>query len=1075
VKIWANDFFPQQKLPFLGGTLDSNFQAEKNADSPWIATAQLRTEGLEINQFKIGQVQTQFNYKDLNLKLNELSVVNPGMDIKFDKTEISFTDKENFSTLVHLEKAELSQALVQLGLKRPPVTLHLAGDLPCHGQLSPTPTAECTGSIRGTDLIVVAKDNPQKTVVNLTDFKIEGSVKVDNKGVYPKGSIEIGKTTKGVAEGSVSFEDGFDFQYSTDAVYFSDVKDLANLRLQGSSSLKGTTKGNSDYAIIDMAIGTKDLWLTDYGVGDATAKMSYRSGLIKFEDVIGSFNNTKYLGTVSVNLPTDSIKADFQMPLIEINDMQKALERKAKLPFDAFGLGSGHIKVEGPLEFTALTYDVKSQFSQGFVGTENFDRAYFDVHAIAGKVVSDRIEVQKGIGTIRMDGKGFPDGNIDTFIHGRNLMLEDFLSISDKGMGLTGQMNFDMTMKGHVLRPQVSIGGSATKVAIMQQVVPDSHFSLGINADAIKGTADIMANTIKTSFNFPLQENLPFHFHLTTEKWNFAPLFSMISSKQQNYDTALTSRINLDSPTGGYKNSSGSIHVDTFFVRRNSLEMSAPKPIDIDVKSGVIRVENFSVQGDNTQLTAVSKPAAPKNSTIQLSGTVDMSLLSFLTPFLQEIRGILSLSTQIKFGENRIQLLGSAYIDKGYVKLKEFPHPLEQLKTDVLFNENKIIINSFNGNLAGGRLNAEGSILLDGYKNFPTDISLTVEDTTLKVPEGFTSRGSGTATLKGNWFPFLLQGNYAIKEGVITRSYQSDDAAGVKRSSFLPRLLLQESFDPIEFNVQTTLVGNYRVRNSILDTGISGALLIKGTPSNPVLIGEVKPLKGGQIFFRDAAFSITGGSVKFDTPQEINPLISATATTSVKSREYDTTLVTQTTSQQQALSTTDKGRIKEYEINLAVQGRMKNYKITLNSQPPLEEPDIISLLALGVTSQQLERRQSSDQVTDLGSAILSQNVKLQNPLFDVKFSSAGGTEDTNTTDSKVILSRQWTPKVSTAVGRTMRTNVTDAKVKYQLNRNLSAILNWEGAQTIEDPTTQAPAKTINDTVGLGLEYGVEFK
>jgi translocation and assembly module TamB len=154
---------------------------------------------------------------------------------------------------------------------------------------------------------------------------------------------------------------------------------------------------------------------------------------------------------------------------------------------------------------------------------------------------------------------------------------------------------------------------------------------------------------------------------------------------------------------------------------------------------------------------------------------------------------------------------------------------------------------------------------------------------------------------------------------------------------------------------------------------------------------------------------------------------------------------------------------------------MKDPKIRLTSQPPLDDADIISLLALGVTSQQLERRQSGEQATDLGSAILSQNLAIKNNFFDVKISSTSAAEDTNVTDQKVTLSRQWGPRVSTSVGRTLRTNVTDAKLKYDLNENLAAILNWEGRQTSEESSLKQGTKTSSDVLGVGLEYGVEFK
>jgi len=1072
---FGSDYIKKFKIPAVSGLIDTSFQFNKTLDKDWNGGAQLRTRELSIDKFKIGEITTDLTYQNSNLNFPEIKIVNPAGEIRLEKPNFDFKNKYSFSAGVDIRSLEVSQLLLQLGLPKRPLLLNTTGKVPCKGALKPQLNIECMGELRGYDFRVFDKDRPDKTIVAIREFKINGSVNIDEKGVYPKADIKVGNN-RGFAEGEILYKSGFHFQYNTPELDFKNVENVANLKFEGSAEIKGTTRGDSDYAIVDLEGKTKDFWFEDYAIGNTFAKVEYRAGDLFFKNIKGNYRTSQYAGEVALNIPNRQVKAYIHAPVVEINDLQRGLARKASLPLDGYGVGSGTIKVDGPLEFTALNYKIQSTFNQGIIGSEGFDQIHFDIHANKGNVVTDRFELHKGAGRMLMTGRGFPSGQIDLAIAGRGLQIEDFQTITDKGVGLTGFMSFDMTLKGHVLSPNVQFSGQTSRVMMGNQPLQDSQANFRISKSSIDGKAQFIGDKIKMDFSFPMEDQLPFKLVVTTQKWNFAPLFSLISPtvRQQNYETALTSDIKLESDSGGYKKSSGSIDINELLVRRNALQFQNIGPINVKLDRGGIDIQRFLIRGDNTELKAQSTSTVPGASSVLFGGNIDMSLLSFLTPFLQELQGVLSLKSQIRLIDDKFLVQGSAYVNRGYAQVKDFPHPLEQLRADILFSENRVNVNSASASFADGKLLADGTIRIEGYKKFPTALSLRLEDTTIRVPKGVSSRGSGNATITGDWFPFLMTGTYSVTEGLLDRQFEQEQQNVVRRSTYLPKVLLQDAFDPVTFNLQTHINGTYIVRNSLVDTPITGSLLIKGTPSNPILLGEIKPTKGGIIYFRDTPFTIANGLVKFDTVNDFNPYLFGSATARVKSREYDTATAAPSTTGTTTTTAPQRARTREYDVNLLVQGRMKNLKISLTSQPPLEENDIISLLALGVTSQQLERRQSADQATDLGSAILSQNIGIKNKLFDVKISSSSTAEDTNVGDSKVTLSRQWTPRVSTSVGRTLRSNVTDAKVRYDLNDNLAAILNWEGRQQSEE-TNQQIKKRPNDILGLGLEYGVEFK
>jgi len=1065
---YITSFVPSLKIPQSKGLLDASLQFEKKeSEKSWRGEAQLITQGLKILKFNVGEVKAKFKYENSKYNFDELQISNKAGTVNIQTpTLVQENDKVGIEALLRVEHLEIAEFLYQLGAPRPPVNLQIHGELPCKGTLKPKLLMSCDGHIAGDNFIVFDPDD-KENIVQLKNFSVRGAVTVDEKGVYPQAELQVGDN-KGNAKGQILYSEGFKFEYQTPEFQFSNIS-LLDLNLQGAAALKGTVKGDGDYAVVDMEVQTKDFWLADYAVGNLQSHLVYKSGDIKFAPINGKYGSSLYEGHVTINIPKKNIQGNIQFPFAEINDLQKALGRKAQLPFLAYGTGSANIKFHGPLEFTELSYQLTSSFNQGLVGQESFDQMKFNISSDKGHVKTEAVSLTKSSGTMTMTGIGEPSGQVQVNVQGKGLPIEDFQVLNSKGLGLSGLFDFNMNLKGHILKPEIELEGHALQTSVNEQSIPDSHLKLKVNSESLNGQASIMKDKIISEFSIPLKNQQPFLFKLKTDKWNFTPLFYMISPsvKQLGYETLISTDINLSSESGGYKKSNGKIDVSEFEVRRGTMGLKAKEPLVAIAKSGVIEIKNFVIDGDNTKIVGSSRPAVHGQSQMVFQGNIDIGLLSFLAPFLQEVRGLLTFSSQVQLSDEA-EIQGSAFIEQGYFKLKDFPHAIEQVKSDISFSQKQININSLSGSLAGGKISGEGYVQLKGYKNFPAQLQLRLDNTKIQIPDGVVSQGNGKATISGNWFPYLMEGSYNISQGNITRNFQNEQNLTIRRSSYLPKALQTNIFDPVEFNINAYINGPYTITNNILDTLIAGSLVLRGTPSNPVLLGDIKALKGGTVFMGETPFIISTASLKFDTTQELNPQLFGIATARVKSREYDTAT-------SGATAGTVSSRTREYEVNMLVQGRMKNPKIKLSSQPPLDENDIISLLALGVTSRQLDKRQSVDQAADLGSAILSNNLSLKNNLFDVKISSSDKTQDQNLADSKVTISRQWSPRVSTSVGRTLRSNITDARVQYDLNDNLSAILNWEGRQASEENLNSKETKTASDKLGVGIEYGMEFK
>src|SRR5690606_10246966 len=176
----------------------------------------------------------------------------------------------------------------------------------------------------------------------------------------------------GEASGTVTYEKGFEYKYSTPELNFKNIKNLADLKLEGKAAITGTTSGDSDAAKFQFKLKGSQAWVEDYGLGDISTDVSYTKGTLLIKNIEGRQNATRYSASVNVDLINDTIKADGKLGYAEARDIQYVFSRKVQLPFEIFGNATAKVSVSGPFEFTKLTYNLDASVFRGSVGPEFF-------------------------------------------------------------------------------------------------------------------------------------------------------------------------------------------------------------------------------------------------------------------------------------------------------------------------------------------------------------------------------------------------------------------------------------------------------------------------------------------------------------------------------------------------------------------------------------------------------------------------------------------------------------------------------------------------------------------------------
>jgi translocation and assembly module TamB len=1066
LNIWERVFLVKPRLPALSGLAETDIGMEIRAGLGHRIEGEIKTNGLQIDEFMIGAINGRLSSDLKSISSDQIRLENDSGRVLLQKAHLSLEPKPQVSGTVKAQGVNLSAFLANLGIRRVPLQLVVDGEAQCQGIWNDNPDLGCQAKIRSPRLHVHTGGAKPSTIVDVHDLNATGDFRVTRKDVAYKGELKVGKSSVGRSNGVIDYQTGFNIQYEGENVDFKDVKNLVNLKFEGVGRIKGNTVGTATWATLDLDFAGKNLWLEDYPFGELNTKMTYKNGHLLFGDVQGQYEVSRYNGSMDINLNEHRMKLSAQIPFADLRDLQSVFQRKLQLPFKANGTGQGRIEAQGPFRVQDMSYEIRSRFFRGQVAEETFDELVFNVKAVNGLVKSDQVYITKSSGVAELKGQITPKGEVDTVIVGRGMRLEQSENIINMGLDLQGIADFTLLIRGQLPRPRVELNGRLSRMVLGDQPAEDSALKLNFLHDRMEGSGQFLGQTLVTDFVWPYEDAAPFLFRAKAKQWDFTSLFSMVSrsARQLDFSTSVTGEVNLQSPSGGFWASNGQVQINEFHLRKGTKSMSSEKPMTLNMHDGTVNSKNFAISNGDSFLKLDVAGLRRDSLNASMNGKLDLTLLGLFTPFISDLRGQMALSMDLHGTKDKPDISGSAYIDKGYAKFTDFTHPFSNVRGDLIFNGNQIVINSVRADMASGEVVGDGKISFNG-KTRPVEVKGSFQGVKLNVPENFRTHGSGTVAIHGNGFPYSMDIDYGVTSGEVTYEIGAETGGQtvVKASSYLPKFMYQEAFHPFTFLINVNLKNPVLVNNSLIQANVNGGMRVNGTPDNLLLTGTLTPSPGARVFFNDRPFEVTSAFAEYTGAPPQSPKIYLTATSRVSESVQD-----------------DQGRTSEqqYDVSLLVQGRGPSPEIVLSSQPPLSQREIVSLLALGVTSSRNFENQGA-QTTNTGTAVgagLLQKAagrKIKDTFgVDVKVSSSAPTPD-RAAQPTVTISKQWTPKFGASASSTLQANPSNnVKLEYKVNRKVSVIGSWDGR---ENNLVEQRDQATKNVFGLDLEYKVPFK
>ena len=796
------------------------------------------------------------------------------------------------------------------------------------------------------------------------------------------------------------------------------------------------------------------------------SKVSYKTGTLSLSDMQGSIESTRFQGSLGINLLESQIVGEIFLPFFRMTDIQQAISQKLDLQNRFLGSGSGKVTINTPFEVDKMGFTAEARLFRGQAFGEEFNEAKINAKAVDGTIRIDEFLLEKEKTKFSLSGQTTTKLESDLAFRVDNGFLQQLSLVRKFRLPASGEFVGHGKITGNLANPHIK-----TQATLNNLVFNKTKYGAGALefSGQILGGSEVelsLDETLKMTASLPSEPEEGISCNSSFNNLNIAPIVEHFVSQglTGNYAINTTGYLAGTLKEGRFWDSEFSALFKNFDLKYKSNKLVLDLPASLELKNQSLQLSKILLRGGPQYLQIVQSKSARSSASFTIDSEINIALFKIFAPFLEKIDGLSKIHLEATINQSGYRLIGSSYTKDGFLKFPGFPHPVQDLKADVLFNQNQLLINSLNGKIAEGKIVGDGRILFPEPGRFDLQINTEFDKVQVNFPEDYNTTGSGSVSLSGTKAPFLLKGIYNVSGGLVESNFSS--GASSSNSDLLEDLLKKEVSSPLLLDMKIVTQNPVEIRNSFVEGYILGNVVVFDKINAPRIRGEAHFDDNSVVKFKDQEFEISSSSFLFEGQSPVNP----------------------------KLNLRSKTRFNSYDIDLFLQGRALNPQLTMTSQPPLPGTQIISMLAFGQLPASFEsgtnninnnlnnnnNNEEQNSNIEVGTALLGSNplakeIKEQSG-FDVQISSSFD-EQTGAAAPRLTLRNQINKKLEVSASSTTgNSNQYEGRLTYELNNELSTIFRITSPDNTGTTLNGANNTTTrrNNPFGVDLEYNVEF-
>ncbi|MFM2152413.1 MAG: hypothetical protein RL199_848 [Pseudomonadota bacterium] len=386
----------------------------------------------------------------------------------------------------------------------------------------------------------------------------------------------------------------------------------------------------------------------------------------------------------------------------------------------------------------------------------------------------------------------------------------------------------------------------------------------------------------------------------------------------------------------------GELSFDRVSYRQGPLSVVNDGPATARWEAGRLVVDDLPLTGRFFRVGLRGERRRDGTLDLTATGRADLSEVGRLWPSLGPTRGEARLSVTVGGRLSNPDIIGQAELAGLAAAPPGLPLRFEEGRGSLLFSPSAIVGDGLEVRVNGAAVMLDGRAELDAFQPRRADLQVAFDALPVRIDDKTNLTLSGRTTLNGTPQQLTLAGDLQLDTLRFKRDLELErtvvhavEIALQRRPPPVPRVL-DAAGDRVLLDLGLHL-GDVRIENNLLQSQLAGDLRLLGTLKRPGLLGALE-LQGARARLRNAEFAVSHGTLAFNDPTRLSPSFDLHADAAVR----------------------------EFLVHVAASGTARDPRLSLSSQPALPEADILTLLALGVTSRDFERTGG----TSLGGVLL---------------------------------------------------------------------------------------------------------
>ena len=585
----------------------------------------------------------------------------------------------------------------------------------------------------------------------------------------------------------------------------------------------------------------------------------------------------------------------------------------------------------------------------------------FESVAVTGSAHGQDIEATKvalrlhGMAINGDGGYNLTTKHLHGHIQGDNLRLSKFTLFQQRGIDADGTVSLVADANGTVEQPGLKASLKLTN--LVAQGKPLGQATIEAHSDLNHLSYNVQSTLVGTQVAAVGQTDLTGDFQtqakLSLGNFDIGRMLTLFSPGGVVAQSNISGTIDVSGPAKTPTALTGKALFQNFEVTSQGITLKAAEPLTIGLRNGLATLDQVHITGQDTDMRAsgtaqlfgginakTKQPdAASGRLDINALGTISMALAHTFDPDLRT-SGKVVFSVGASGVISKPTLSGKVEFQNVNVAMEDIPNGLSNMNGTLIFNEDRLNVQSLVATTGGGQIKLGGFLT---YRNgLYADLTATGDVVRIRL-YGLSATANSSLRLQGGLQNSLLSGNILLTRFGV--------GADVDFAAFAAAGGVSAPPDPsspsnkIQLDVHVTSSPQLDFQNSYAKLAGTVDLTLRGTIAEPTVLGRIQ-ITDGSATFAGTKYQLQRGDIYFTNPGRIDPTIDLDAT----------------------------ARVENYDVTVGLHGTTTNLRPTYRSEPPLSEPDIFALLALGRTqeeSQIYQEQQSAAGTDPTTNALLS--------------------------------------------------------------------------------------------------------